>query len=197
MSHTYRLLTFTVCRDKLSRDGVFFLNPDCVFNGFSSTFRFCSWQLLQYKASRTKMCFVSIHLAENHYYDILHYERNAFQPLWRDSHPQTPISLIVFKVFVVHFKQHMSQTFMSCAEFLFIGQREGFFVLQHWRSENTSVVWGRACPSSPNRKNEREEKLLVFARHVQKELLAHPNLLLSFHLAESGVRFGGEEKSSH
>lgn len=59
------------------------------------------------------MCFVSIHLAENHYYDILHYERNAFQPLWRDSDAQIPISLIVFKVFVVHFKHHMSQTFMS------------------------------------------------------------------------------------
>lgn len=148
------------------------------------------------KSLTNKDVFCVYSSTENHYYHKLRYEQNSFQPLWRDSHPQTPISLIVFQVFVVHFKQHLSQTFRVSAEFLFIGQREGFFVLQHWQSENTSVVWGRACPSSPNRKNEREEKLLVFARHVQKELLAHPNLLLSFHLAESGVRFGAEEKSS-
>lgn len=30
-----------------------------------------------------------------------------------------------------------------------------------------------------------------------KKSSLHPNLLLSFHLAESGVRFGVEEKSSH
>lgn len=67
------------------------------------------------------MCFAPIHLAENDYYGILYYGRNAFQPLWRDSLPLTPIILIVFKVFVVYFNQHMSQTFTSCAKFLFIG----------------------------------------------------------------------------
>lgn len=58
------------------------------------------------------------HLAENYYYGIIYYRRNAFQPLCKDSLPQTRIILIVF---VVYFKQHMSQTFTSSAKFPFFG----------------------------------------------------------------------------
>lgn len=142
------------------------------------------------------MCFVSIHLAENHYYDKLRYERNAFQPLWRESHPQTPISLIVFKVFAVHFKQHMSQTFMSSAEILFTGQQEGFFALQHWQSENTSVVWGRACSSSPNRKNEKRRKAPCICQTCSKRAPCTPQSasFIPFGRVRGQVWCGGEKQ---